>query len=298
MRSTRLLVTSVAIALCTQGAAVTRAHAAVVDPHARAIPSAVERAAPARSTAGKALSDLELSQHRGSQQIRAGDALLPATGDGAVVVVGSSVRIGLPAEVRMGQAEVTDSDLVVYRGSETDDPAVAVASSDSSVAVQVVIPDETAPNRYTFEIGGAVPVVRSDGGVDLLSAAGSVVAESPRPWAVDAAGNAVDTRYEVHGQSLVQVIDIDDTTTFPVVADPDFIFFAKCAAGVAIFVAENAAVVGKFYRVFKSAKAFARLMKSIKGMSRAGKISYFKVKLGSIASEASGVGDLISRCTP
>lgn len=116
--------------------------------------------------------------------------------------------------------------------------------------------------------------------------------------AVDAAGNAVDTRYEVHGQSLVQVIDIDDTTTFPVVADPDFIFFAKCAAGVAIFVAENAAVVGKVYRVFKSAKAFARLMKSIKGMSRAGKISYFKVKLGSIASEASGVGDLISRCTP
>lgn len=64
--------------------------------------------------------------------------------------------------------------------------------------------------------------------------------------AVDATGQSVPTRYQIDGQSLVQVIDFTAATAFPVVADPDFILFARCAAGVALFIAENAAIAGKF----------------------------------------------------
>lgn len=76
------------------------------------------------------------------------------------------------------------------------------------------------------------------------------------PWAVDATGQSVPTRYEIEGQALVQVIDFTAATAFPVVADPDIIFFAKCAAGVALFIAENAAIAGKFWRVFKKQHRF------------------------------------------
>jgi len=63
-------------------------------------------------------------------------------------------------------------------------------------------------------------------------------------------------------------------------------------------VAENAAMIGKPWRVFDSAKELMALFKSIRGMSKSGKTSYIKSKLVAIASEMSGFGDLVSRCTP
>lgn len=103
--------------------------------------------------------------------------------------------------------------------------------------------------------------------------------------------------YEVDGRSLVQVV-APEGAVFPVVADPDFIFVAKCSAAIALFAAENAAMIGKFWRVFKSTKQLIKLFKDIRKMSKGSKISYLKSKLGSIASEMSGLGDLVSRCTP
>ncbi|WP_297006681.1 hypothetical protein [uncultured Corynebacterium sp.] len=42
------------------------------------------------------------------------------------------------------------------------------------------------------------------------------------PWAKDAEGKEVPTHFEVRGNSLVQVVDFDGNTFFPVVADPRF----------------------------------------------------------------------------
>lgn len=306
MRRTRILIATTALALLAQSAASANAGEAAAHgtvPATEAIATAtaesVSSVAPSTSTAaGRNLEEVEATQALGATVLRAGDVVLPQTGDGSLTIEGSSINIGMPAEVATGKAQVTDTDMVVYQGTDIADPSVVVASAASSVAVQVVIPDETAPSRYTFEIGGALPVLREDGRVELRDSAGAVIGEGQAPWAVDATGQAVPTRYEVHGQSLVQVVDFTSASAFPIVADPDFIFFAKCAAGVAMFIAENAAIATKFWKVFKSAKAFAKLMKSIRGMSKKGRIGYVKAKLGSIAGDASGISDLVSRCTP
>lgn len=82
------------------------------------------------------------------------------------------------------------------------------------------------------------------------------------------------------------------------VADPDLIFFAKCGAAVALFIAENSAIAGKFWRVFKSRKALIGMFKSLKGMKMSTKIKYVAQRLGKTVSEMSGIQDLVTRCTP
>ena len=47
------------------------------------------------------------------------------------------------------------------------------------------------------------------------------------PWAVDANGDVVDTRYEITGDGITQVIETAETTAFPVTADPWFSFLPK-----------------------------------------------------------------------
>nr|BFD87200.1 hypothetical protein StreXyl84_66010 [Streptomyces sp. Xyl84] len=76
----------------------------------------------------------------------------------------------------------------------------------------------------------------------------TIVPDQPReqigffeaPWAKDAAGNDVPTRYEVKDGNLVQTVDFSATTAFPVVIDPGFWSTAwkvtKCAASVASFI--------------------------------------------------------------
>lgn len=229
--------------------------------------------------------------------LQAGVAVLPADGQGVVVADQGSVTIGLPEELPVDSAQVTDDGTVVYPGADDQGAAVAVASTSDSVALQVVLPDASAPTRYTFDIGGATPVLAEDGSVELLDADGALVGLAGAPWATDAHGQPVATHYEVDGRSLVQVV-APEGAVFPVVADPDFIFVAKCSAAIALFAAENAAMIGKFWRVFKSTKQLIKLFKDIRKMSKGSKISYLKSKLGSIASEMSGLGDLVSRCTP
>ncbi|MYY84854.1 MULTISPECIES: hypothetical protein [unclassified Streptomyces] len=44
------------------------------------------------------------------------------------------------------------------------------------------------------------------------------------PWATDANGNAVPTAYRIGGGMLVQTVDFDSKTAFPVVAGPEISF--------------------------------------------------------------------------
>src|SRR6478672_8796328 len=58
----------------------------------------------------------------------------------------------------------------------------------------------------------------SNGGVDILNASGAWVAGFVPAWAKDANGNPVATHYEVHGDTLTQVVDAAPATAYPVMA--------------------------------------------------------------------------------
>lgn len=63
----------------------------------------------------------------------------------------------------------------------------------------------------------------ADGSAVITGAAGELLVTTTSPWAVDAGGAPVPTRYEVDGNNLIQVVDHGDGDyAYPIVADPTY----------------------------------------------------------------------------
>lgn len=86
----------------------------------------------------------------------------------------------------------------------------------------VIIDDADAATRFPFSMDlptGAVLALTGDGGARVRSRDGLVLSVIAPPWATDAVGVSVPTRYEIVGTTLVQVVQ-HEGATYPVVADP------------------------------------------------------------------------------
>lgn len=100
---------------------------------------------------------------------------------------------------------------------------VAQQKEDGSVQIVTTIESPTSPTEYAFDLelpDDAQLQLAEDGSVLAYGADGKFVAGVHRPWAVDANGDSVPTRFIVDGNRLTQVVAHDDDDAFPVVADP------------------------------------------------------------------------------
>lgn len=55
--------------------------------------------------------------------------------------------------------------------------------------------------------------------LDGATVAAQVAAQVAAPWAIDANGRSLPTRYVVEGRALRQVVDVENAT-YPIVVDP------------------------------------------------------------------------------
>lgn len=167
---------------------------------------------------------------------------MPTDGTGDVVIEGAhgELSIGLPDETARADAGVAENGTVVYDTGTNVDLAVQVI--EEGVRIQTVLNDAAAPTEYRYELEGYTPVLLADGSVDLIAStqgrlqvrAGGIAA----PWAFDANGVVVPTRYRVDGDTLVQ--EVDHTAgeyAYPIVADPTislgwFVYINYSAADV------------------------------------------------------------------
>ncbi|MDR1186617.1 MAG: hypothetical protein LBK95_04060 [Bifidobacteriaceae bacterium] len=92
------------------------------------------------------------------------------------------------------------------------------------------------------------------------------IAEVGAAWAVDANGNPVETHYEVTADGLKQVIDVDEETAFPVVADPSWLWWVgtsvACLAELGAIAFAAAKVVNAFAKAEKVIKASKAMIKA------------------------------------
>lgn len=215
------LLASVLVAVSAQGAAATESSASATDELADAVVAvapaesvvAVDESADDGLTAAVDGADL-------SVPVDGGDALTVATDEGA------EFQLGLPAAADGVEAQVASDGSVVYESNEAVDVVAQVL--DDGVRVTTVIADDSAPVTYDYSIDGAVPALQPDGTVILTDAAdpnGEPVGLVEAPWAKDATGKDVPTRYVVEGATLVQHVDHQSGDyEYPVVADPKYTF--------------------------------------------------------------------------
>lgn len=148
---------------------------------------------------------------------------------------GTGVSMKLPEEVTGEPGENVDGTVVYDSGDE--DVSVAVrceegdeGSSGGVVRSMVVIDSCEAPKEYTFgfDLEDGQSLVRGEDvssddalpGRIYVMEGNEAVCEIQPAWAKDADGRPVDTHYEIKGSDLVQVVNFDENTSFPVVADP------------------------------------------------------------------------------
>lgn len=114
--------------------------------------------------------------------------------------------------------------------------------------------DNEAVNENDYDTG-EVYIVNKDNVIDTVIDAA---------WAVDANGNDVDTYYVVNENILTQVVNFDEKTTFPVIADPSAWKIAKCVAAIGLIVAGTVIAAAKVAKVVKYIKTLGGVKKAAK----------------------------------
>jgi hypothetical protein len=130
----------------------------------------------------------------------------------------------------------------------------AVASDAAQQALSVVdearptgrqslieITGVAAPQRFAFDVAlpGGARLVADGAGLAALDAEGRSIGALEAPWAVDAAGVAVPTRFEVVDRdTFVQVVEHRTVATYPVYADPWWV--------VPVAIRVGARIIGRY----------------------------------------------------
>ena len=178
-----------------------------------------------------------------------GNKVVASSGDKA-----SSIT--LPGEsVTPKQVDVSNvpADLFSGKGSPVASTVLAEASVTSfktETGTQTLISIESASASADYRFSLSLPdevtaSLETDGSVSVRDPAGVVAGKYLEPWAVDANGDKVETSFALQGNTLVQTVEFDSTTAFPIVADPEWWQTAtSAAAGTAAGVAIVAGIPG------------------------------------------------------
>lgn len=144
------------------------------------------------------------------------DGFTAATDEGQKMTVGLPFADKATAEVIGGQVHVDNKNATV---------SVPQVLQSGQFRVLSVIGSADAPTRFDYPIGiegGGSITANEDGGFTVLDAAGEELSRADTPWAHDAKGATISTRYEISGNTVTQVVDTAGLKAeqFPVVADP------------------------------------------------------------------------------
>ncbi len=146
--------------------------------------------------------------------------------DAAAPAGTATIDIGIPGNGQQAPAALSRDDSVVYDGAGTGLDVTAQVV-DGGVRLTTVQPAPVAGGTVRYDYPLTLPpgatVQIQDGAVAITSSTGGLVAAVAPPWAQDARGVDLPTRYELAGSTLTQVVDTSAPgTTYPVVADPFF----------------------------------------------------------------------------
>lgn len=169
-----------------------------------------------------------------------GTATIAAAPDEGVSVRSSdgeeTMSVSLPGADHLDDASVGEDGSVTYLG-DVNTPSINVIAGEEEIRASAIISDASQTERFEYDFGGGVTVeIQQDGSAiaytteeiadpdtGVTAPVEKIVADVATPWARDAAGVDVPTRYESSGSALVQVVEHrGGDYRYPIVADPTF----------------------------------------------------------------------------
>lgn len=122
-----------------------------------------------------------------------------------------------------GTTSTVENGARVNRARGNDYGIVVGTGSNGTKAGYVVINTATAPSEYKFIVGDVNTKLslNKNGSVTVKNAVGEQVNNILPPWAKDATGKDLPTRYTVEGNVITQKVN-HQGAQYPVVADPSF----------------------------------------------------------------------------
>ncbi|MFH8993236.1 hypothetical protein [Streptomyces sp. NPDC017940] len=161
-----------------------------------------------------------------------------STGDAkAVAATGAAISIALPSSNNVIGTK-GGKNTTVYPGAAKATDLAIQPTTDGGIRALAVLKNATAPREQRYDIGlpnGARLVKLNTGAVAAVAKNGTFLGGFTTPWAKDATGKPVPTSYRIDGNTLIQSVQITDSTAFPVVADPKWVHDA--AKGTAMGLA-------------------------------------------------------------
>lgn len=168
-----------------------------------------------------------------AENLTAGSHSLPSDSKDLIEVTdsdGRTMTVELAFDDSYYQHQSNSANAAQYSDSETGSEMVIQANDDGQLRVITTVPNADSPTEFSYKIDSDF-TVSEDGNGGLLAyrftdqsteeghEVVDMVAIQP-PWATDAAGNEVATRYEVDGNTITQIVEVTEGTQFPVSADP------------------------------------------------------------------------------
>lgn len=170
---------------------------------------------------------------------------IPKEGDGKIEIniQDEIVKISLPKEIKNETGILTQKDMIVYNAID-EHVSVGVqqekSNQNETLRVLLNIENSTAPKEYSFKYdlpeGYRIVTMESfcnnyitmtereeyinNGSLLIISSENEPVTIIDAPWAKDKNGTDINTYYVVKGNEIIQYVDFNESTAFPVVADP------------------------------------------------------------------------------
>lgn len=206
------------------------------------------------------------------------------------------------AEVPDGLARSKGEALLTTEyGSST----ISTFATDEGTQTFIEIPAPNSPTEYAFDLtipDDAVIGVEADGSVAIRDQRGNLLSGYEAPWAIDANGVSVATSFRIEGSTLIQTVDLNGATAYPVIADPSDLWgWAACIGTVLAEVAGNALVAAKFAKLVTK---FGTIQRAVEIMVRAWRASSDVNKrtqavlkaVGAVGAEILGVTAIKNAC--
>lgn len=174
---------------------------------------------------------------------------------GGITLPGNAVTDNAALEA----ADTTSTNLETVLGEKFDGTGAPLATTtvdgaelssfatDNGSQTIISIASAQAPTEYRFPLTlpeGTSPRLNDDGSVSVIDANGAELGGVETPWATDANGNTIPTRFALDGNTLVQTIEFSSKTAFPVTADPKWWQWPIIAAATGAVTAAVAAIPG------------------------------------------------------